>query len=370
MKTIKWVLVTLFILSFGCSKNSDVIKIGASMPLTGDGAVYGVPQKNAAQMAVDEINKTGGLLGMKVILDAQDDQAKPTLAANNAQYFVTDKNLIGVIGFPNSGNAIAASKIFAEHNIPYVASSPTNPVLTQQGFKNVFRFAPTDNMQGASDAKFIKNVLRYNELFILHDNQAYGKGLATNVKESFEKLGGKVSSFDAIQARQNDYRTILYKIKNEKPKVIFYGGMLEEGAKLVQQAKEIGLNVKFVFGDGCFDQKFKQLAGTDCKNVYISFLAPPWDSFEPAKKFAEQYKGKYGESVPPFAPYGYDAVMVLSKAIEKANSNDKDKIIESLKTLKYKGITGNIWFNENGQTPERDFYFYHFNNNGQLVIKL
>lgn len=361
-------LIVTIIILFLDKEQGDTIIIGAAMPLTGDGAIYGVPQRNAAELAVEEINAKVGLLGKKVVLDAQDDQANPTQAVNVARYFVSNKNVVGVIGFPNSGNAIAAAKIFNENNMPYVASSPTNPKLTQLGYKNVFRFAPTDDMQGISAAEFIYYKLGINQIVMLNDNQAYGNGLAIQVKNHFEKIGGKILLFDNIVSGQKDYRNILSKTKTLKPKAIFYGGMLEEGAKIVKQAEEIKLKTYFVFGDGCFDEKFKELASTDCKNVFISFLAPPWDEISTSKQFVEKFKKKYRQDVPPFAPYGYDAVIVLSKAIEKANSTGKGKIIETLKNINYKGITGDIWFNGNGQTPDRDFYFYRFNDLGNLVL--
>ncbi len=362
-------LVYFLILDKG---NEDVIIIGAAMPLSGDGAIYGVPQRNAAELAILEINENGGLLGKKVVLDAQDDQANPTLAVNVARYFVSNKNVVGVIGFPNSGNAIAAAKIFMENNMPYIASSPTNPKLTQLGYKNVFRFAPTDDMQGISVAEFIYNRLGVNEIVILNDNQAYGNGLASQVKNHFEELGGKILLFDNIVVGQKDYRNILTKVKTLKPKVVFYGGMLEEGAKLVKQAEEIRLNTNFVFGDGCFDEKFKELSGTDCKNVFISFLAPPWSEIPTAKQFVEKYKAKFGQDVPPFAPYGYDATLVLLKAIEKNNSLNKGKIINQIRENNFivKGVTGDIQFEINGQSKNITFYFYQFvNNNLKLYIK-
>jgi ABC-type branched-subunit amino acid transport system substrate-binding protein len=346
-----------------------VIKIGAAMPLTGEGALYGEPQKLAAELAVEDINNKGGLLGKKVILIAQDDKAQPTEAVNIAHMFASRQDIIGVIGYPNSGNAIPASKILYERGIPYIATTPTNPLLTQQGFKNVFRFAPTDDMQGISDAEFIFNKLNTRSVVIIHDNTAYGKGIATYVKEHFQYLGGKVLMFDALIPGEKDYRSILLKAAKYKPGAIFYGGMMPEGAILVKQAEELGLKFKFVFGDGCFDEQFKKLAGTDCKNVYISFLAPPWENVPTAREFVNKYRARYG-SVPPFAPYGYDAMMVLAEAIRRAKSLNREKIIQTLHdpTFVVQGVTGEIKFNENGQTPGRRFYFYTFNEKGRLVL--
>ena len=344
-------------------------KIAAAMPLTGDGAVYGDPQRRAAELAIEEINKKGGLLGKKISLLAQDDKAQPADAVNIAQFFTSRNDIVGVIGYPNSGNAIPASKIFHSHKMPYMATSPTNPVLTQQGYDNVFRFAPTDDMQGISGAEFIFNRLKIHSVIIIHDNASYGKGLATQVKERFKSLGGKVLLFDALIAGENDYRSILSKAKGYKPEAIFFGGMMPEGSILVRQAKELGLQTKFIFGDGCFDEQFKKLAGTDCRNVYISFLAPPWEAVPTAKEFVEKYKARYG-SVPPFAPYGYDAVIVLAEGVKRASSLDHEKIIQALHdpTFVVQGVTGEIKFDKNGQTISRRFYFYTFNEEGKLVL--
>lgn len=357
----------------GCSKEQpepDEIKIAAAMPLTGDGAFYGEPQRKAAAMAVEEINNNGGLLGRKLILLAHDDKAQATEAVNLAHMFAANRDIAGVIGHPNSGNAIAASKIYHDHQIPYVATSPTNPTLTQQGFENVFRFAPTDDMQGISGAKFIFDNLKVDSIVVIHDNASYGKGLADGVKRHFESLGGKILLFDAIIAGERDYRSILSKVASLNPKVVFYGGMMPEGAVLVRQAKELGIDSQFVFGDGCFDEKLKGLAGTSCSNVYISFLAPPWEEVPDAEAFVKKYKERH-RSVPPFAPYGYDAVLVLAEAIKKANSSRRENIIGALRDPEFEvqGVTGKIKFDKNGQTVGRLFYFYTFDAEGKLALK-
>lgn len=364
------IIILSLIVFIGCVKKEEKeIKIGSVMPLTGDGAVYGEPQRKAAELATTEINEKGGLLGRKVVLVAQDDKKEPKEAANIAQMFTSSKDIIGVIGHPNSGAAIAASKIYSEKNMPFVITSATNPVITQQGFKNIFRFAPTDDMQGISDADFIFNILKVSALVVIHDNAAYGKGLASQVKQHFESLGGKVLLFDAIMAGESDYRSLLSKLKNYKPAAVFYGGMHTEAAKLLKQAKEIGLDSKFIFGDGCFDESLLKLSGTDGKNVYVSFLAAPWQEVPSAKSFVEKYQKLYG-NVPPFAPYGYDAVMVLAEGIRRAGSTDANKVITALRAPDFtiEGVTGKIKFDSNGQVTDRAFYFYTFNDNGNFVL--
>jgi ABC-type branched-subunit amino acid transport system substrate-binding protein len=338
------------------------------MPLTGEGAAYGLPQRRAAELAAEDLNSQGGVLGRKIAIVAQDDKAQPSDAVNIAQFFASNGDIVGVIGYPNSGSAIPASKIFNSQNIPYVATSPTNPVLTQQGFQNVFRFAPTDDMQGISAAEFIFNGLKIHSIVVIHDNAAYGKGLASQVKDRFESLGGKILLYDSLVPGERDYRAVLSKAASFKPEAIFFGGMMPEGSTLVREAVELGLKTRFVFGDGCFDEQFKKLAATDCKNVAISFLAPPWDEVPTAKEFVNKYTGRYG-SVPPFAPYGYDAVIVLAEGIRRANSLDHRKIVEALRDPAFvvQGVTGEIKFDGTGQTATRRFYFYAFDDNGKLV---
>lgn len=369
--SVAYIIILTFMLgSFGCAKKeSQEIKIGAVMPLTGEGAVYGEPQKRAAELAVEDLNAKGGLLGKKVVLSAQDDKAQTTEAVNIAHLFIASQDIVAVMGHPNSGNAIAASKIYNERKMPYVATTPTNPILTQQGFRYVFRFAPTDDIQGIAAAEFIFNRLKLRTAVVIHDNAAYGKGLATQVRDHFQSLGGKVPLFDALIAGEKDYRALLSKAASYKPEAIFYGGMLPEGSLLARQAKELGLKSKFVFGDGAFDERFIELSGTKGDNVYISFLAPPWEVIPAAKEFAEKYKTRYGP-VPAFAPYGYDAVFVLAEAVKKAGSLDRERIIQALHDPGFtvQGVTGTIQFDKNGQTTGRGFFFYTFNNEGKLVL--
>ncbi|MGD8719887.1 MAG: branched-chain amino acid ABC transporter substrate-binding protein [Candidatus Zixiibacteriota bacterium] len=355
---------------FACKKKEpETIKIAIVTPLTGDGAVYGVPQKNAAEIAVNEINENGGLLGRKVELLPYDDKADPKEAVTIANKVVTLPGITGVVGHPNSGNAIPASKIYKESGLPYVVTSATNPEITRQGFENVFRFAPTDDMQGISAARFISETLGVDNVAVIHDNAAYGKGIADNVKQESEKLGLKVVLYDALNPGQKEYRAIIEKLKGVTPAVVFYGGMAPEGAKLVKQAKELGLETTFVMGDGCFDEKLPELAGTDCKNVCVSFLAPPWGEVGSAKGFVEEYKRDFGD-VPAFAPYGYDAVKVLAAGISKAESQDHEAIIEALRApgFSVEGVTGKITFDDNGQTTDRSFYFYTFGDDGRFKL--
>ena len=347
-----------------------VIKVAFIGPLTGDNAIFGVPQKNAAQLAVEHVNAAGGVLGRKVELVVEDGRGLPEQAVSAASKVALDSAVVGVVGHPNSGCAIPASKVYHDNGLLFVTSTATNPKLTDQGFDDVFRFAPTDDVQGRSDAEFIFTGLGKRSLVLLHDNAAYGKGIADQVRQRYMELGGKVILEDAIDPQQRDFKLILSRIRQLHPPVIFYGGMLPEGTKLVKQAGEVGLETLFVFGDGCYDSKFRELAGTPCRNVLISFLAAPVETMASARKFYDAYKARYGDVPTFFTPYAYDAVNVVLDAVRKARSADRAAAIRALRDPNYRfqGVTGPIRFNGQGQDTNRSFFVYTFSEAGDLVL--
>lgn len=350
----------------GCSKK-EIVVIGVG-PLTGEGAVYGKPQIDAAAMAIEEINRAGGMLGQQIKFIPYDDKKDPKEAVNIAQQVVNNSNVIAIIGHPNSGTAMAASKVYNQHRYPFIISSATNPQITEQGFDNVFRFVPTDAMQGKSIALFAKNTLAKNTIWIIYSNMEYGKGLAESVRENFVSQGGTVKYFDSVEPNAADYRPIIAKLKSTKPEIIVFPAMLPEAAKFIRQLKEQNVKATVILGDGAFDEQLKPLSGTDCSNVILSFLVPPWETIPTAKVFVEKFKQKYG-SLPPFTPYGYETIKVLAVAVNKANSFDKDKIIAALHAQDFlvNGITGTVVFDQKGQAKDRLFYFYKFDNIGKLI---
>ncbi len=359
-------VVLIFLFIAGCGRKEPVVI--AVAPLSGEGAVYGKPQVEAAQMAVDEMNAAGGLLGEQIRLIPYDDKKDAKEAVSIAQQVVTNKNVVAVLGHPNSSTAMAASKVYHQHKYPFVISSATNPKITEQGFDNVFRFVPTDAMQGKSIAIFARNTLGKNKLWIVYSNMEYGKGLAESIRESFVALGGEIKFFDAVQPNVTDYKTILSKLKTLKPDLIAFPAMLPEAAKFIRQMKELKLEAFVLLGDGAFDEQLVTLSNTNCANVAVSFMAPPWETIPTAQSFVTKFKQKYG-TLPPFAPYGYEAMNVLTAAVRKANSFDRDKIISVFRSPEFAvdGITGRITFDDKGQAQDRLFYFYKFNTGGKLV---
>lgn len=361
-------LFFLLLLVAGCTPESNVIKIGFVAPLTGDQAEIGIDEQNGAQLAVDEVNAKGGLLGKKVILVPLDDKHDPKEAVNAANKLVSDPAIVGVIGHLNSGTSIPASAVYNRAGMAMISPSATAVELTRQGFKNVFRVCTTDAVQGPSMADFLVKDKKFRRIVVLHDKSAYGQGLADSFKPQAEKNGARILLYEGITQGDKDFSAILTKIKGLNPDVIYFGGMHSEGALLARQAKELGIRAAFAGGDGMFGTEYSNIAGSAARNTYVSFLAPPFDKLESARAFVEKYNAKYGP-IKQYAPYAYDATRVMLSAIEKSGSTRKEDIIAAIAgTLNFPGVTGKFSFDANGDTTNKRFYFYTFDADGKPVL--
>lgn len=368
---LKILILGLFslLLMAGCApKESNVIKIGLVAPLTGDQAEIGIDEQNGAQLAVDEVNAKGGLLGKKVVLVPLDDKHDPKEAVNAANKLVSDPAVVGVVGHLNSGTSIPASAVYNRAGIAMISPSATNPQLTRQGFKNVFRVCTTDEVQGPAMADFLVKDKKFRKIVILHDKSAYGQGLADTFKVQAEKNGATILLYEGITQGDKDFSAVLTKIKGLNPDVIYFGGMHSEGGLLARQGKDLGLRAAIAGGDGMFGTEFSKVAGPAARKAYVSFLAPPFEKLDSAKGFVDAYTAKYGP-IKQYAPYAYDAAKVMLEAIEKAGSTHKDAIIKAVaETKEFPGVTGKISFDENGDTTNKRFYFYTFDSEGKPVL--
>jgi len=338
----------------------QVIKIGSSGPLSGPQADLGQQLLNGARLAVDEANAAGGVLGAKVELVAMDDKADPKEAVSVANKLVADSSVVAVVGNPNSGTALPASPVYHQNGMPFVIAAATNPKITQQGFREVFRICPTDDMQGPQAANFAIEELKKTRIALLHDKSPYGQGLVGQFKKEAKRLG--ITSFveeATITAGDSDFSAVLTSLKEKNPDLIYFGGMYPEGGLLLRQSGTLGIKATFMGGDGSFDPQVIQVAGNAAEGAIFSFIAPPWDKIPEAKDFSDKYRARHSE-IGAFSPYGYDSVNVVISALKKAGKVDRQAIIEALRApdFSYKGVTGTIRFDEKGDAKDKRLYFY------------
>lgn len=351
-------LVIFFILLaavFGCLKKSDVIKIGVAGPMTGDQSKMGTDFKNGVTLAVEEWNAKGGVLGKKIELTISDDQHDPKQAVSVANMMV-NSGVIAVIGHFNSSCSIPASDIYHRAGIPIVSPGSTNPQLTEKGYQNVFRVCGRDDQQGRAGGVFVKNQLRLKKVAVLHDKTTYGQGLADEFRKTLGNDVGVVYYGGIVQG-DKDFKSVLTAIREKNPELIFFGGIYPEAGLLVRQAKELGLKVPFMSGDGTIDPKFIEIAGTEAaEGTYLTFSPNP-NNIPSAKDFLKNYTKRFGE-IGPYSIYAYDAANIVLGAIKGAGSPDGKSISEKLHSMDFDGATGKVKFDNKGDVTAAPYVIW------------
>ena len=325
------------------------VKIGHVAPLTGPQAHLGKDNENAARMAIDEINAKAIEIGgakVKFELVAEDDQADPKQGTIVAQKLV-DAKVAGVVGHLNSGTTIPASKIYFDAGIPQISPSATNPKYTQQGFATAFRVMANDVQQGKVLGEYAAKQLAAKSVAIIDDRTAYGQGLADEFEKAAVAAGAKVATREFTNDKATDFAAILTKIKSKKVDLIFFGGMDAQGGPLVKQMKSLGLKSKFLTGDGSFTPEFIKLAGPASEGQYASLPGVPLEQMPGGKAFGDTFTAKYGP-IQLYAPYVYDAVMVMADSMKRANSVDAAKYLPEIGKTDYQGVSAKIQFDDKG----------------------
>ncbi len=353
------ILCSFMLFIIGCtSTDTNVIRIGAAGPMTGDQSKMGVDLRNGAELAVTEWNERGGVLGKKIELLSGDDQADPKQAVSVANKFINQK-AVAVVGHWNSSCSIPASKYYNDANMVMISPATTNPQLTQQGFKRVFRVCGTDDQQGRVAADFVLKKLHPKRIAIIHDKTAYGQGLADYFKKA---LGGnaEIVYYGGIIQRDPDYKAVLTTIKNNNPDLYFFGGVYPEAGRLVRQAKEIGLNIPMVTGDGVFDPTFINIAGKAAEGTYVTFGKEP-AGLASAQSFIQKYKVRYGEPG-PYSIYAYDAANVILTAIAQTGISDGSRVAEYISKSTFHGAFGDISFDKYGDVTVAPYVIWQVKN--------
>jgi len=336
--------------------DSVTVKIGHAGPLTGGIAHLGKDDENGARLSVDEHTARKLKIGGKTIkfeLMSEDDQADPKMGPTIAQKFA-DAKVAGVAGHLNSGVSIPASAVYNQAGIPMISGSATNPKLTEQGFKNVFRTVGRDDQQGPAIAQYLASQ-KIKKVAIADDATAYGEGLANEVEKTLKAAGVQVVAREKATDKTTDFKAILTKMKGKAPDAVFYGGMDATGGPMLKQARELGIKSMFSFGDGACTDEMAKLAGAAAEGLICSQAGLPASAA--SKEFNDAFKAKYGE-VKQYAPFFYDAVGLMIAAMQKADSTDPAKYLPELQKIKYNGATGLIEFDDKGDRKNAEITIF------------
>ncbi|NLM43975.1 MAG: ABC transporter substrate-binding protein [Clostridiales bacterium] len=365
MRKLSFLLVMIMVLSLftGCnsepaapaaSSESNTIKVGLNYELSGNVATYGQGLTEGIELAVEEINNNGGVLGKQVELVKADNKSDNAEAANVATKLITRDKVVAILGPATSGNTKGAIPVATQHKVPLISASATADDVTVDSNGNVrefiFKTCFSDSFQGVIMANFAFEDLKVKNAAILMDNTSdYSKGLSTSFKERFESLGGTVVTEQAYQAKEKDFRAVLTNIKSANPEVLYLPGYYEEVGLIVKQARDLGLNVPVLGGDGYDSPKLTELAGNEALNgVYFTNHYSSMDDSPEVVEFKEAFNAKYGKDPDAFNALGYDLAYFLADAIERAGEAEPLKIKDALAATKdFKGITGTLTVDEN-----------------------
>ncbi len=353
-----------------------IVKIGHVGPTSGSIAHLGKDNENGARMAIEELNAKGVMIGgkkAKFELLAEDDAADPKQGTAAAQKLV-DSKVNGVIGHLNSGTTIPASKIYFDAGIPQISPSATNPKYTRQKYNTAFRVVADDVHLGGTLGRYAVKDLKGKSIAVIDDRTAYGQGVAEEFMKGVEAAGGKPVGREFTTDKATDFTAILTNLKAKKPDIVFFGGMDAVAGPMLRQMKQLGIDAKLMGGDGiCTTELPKLAAGTMADGQVVCAEAGGVDdSYKKGlEDFKVAYKKKYDTDVKIYAPYVYDAVMVMAAAMQKAGSADPKVYLPVLaKTDGYKGVTGTIGFDAKGDIKNGalTLYTYKGGNREQLAV--
>lgn len=321
----------------GGAQKNDTIKIGFISHQTGDAAVWGISEANGAKLAVEEINKAGGVLGKQLELFNYDGRGNAADTVNATKRLIQQDKVVAVIGTHFSGPSIAMAPILEAAKVPQLATLATNPKVTVDDSGKArpytFRLAFIDPYQGKILADFAVNKLNKKSAAILYDvSSDYSTGLTEFFTKRFEELGGKIVAKQAFRGGDVDFRPQLSEIKAKGAEVMFLPILFKEVALAAKQAKDLGLNVVMLGGDGWFSPELMTMAGDLLTGSYV-VQHTSWEDPEP-KAFYDKYKAKYNQDPELNAVFGYDAVYMMADAIKRAGKVDGEDIRNALEKTK------------------------------------
>ncbi|MGZ3182578.1 MAG: branched-chain amino acid ABC transporter substrate-binding protein [Telluria sp.] len=359
-----WLAPVLGALAAGASAQ-EVVRIAHVAATSGPIAYFGKDNENGARMAIEALNARGVTIGGKKVrweLVPEDDAGDPKQATAVAQKLV-DLKVNGVVGHETSGTCIPASKIYHDAGIPEISPAATSPKYTEQGFNNTFRVVANDTQLGRTLGKYAVKSMGAKRVAVIDDRTAYGQGLVTEVAKGLQDNGATIVAREFTNDKATEFSAILTRVRAAKPDLVFFGGMSAVAGPMLRQMKQLGLNQKFVGGDGiCSDELAKLAQGAMADGQVVCAEAGGVEAAgKPAlEAFNAAYRKRYGIEVQIYAPYAYDAVMAIAQSMVKAGSSAPAKYLPELAKIDYKGLTGTIAFDPKGDIRNGTLTLYTF----------
>jgi branched-chain amino acid transport system substrate-binding protein len=332
----------------GTPAGADTILLGEVGSLTGAQATFGISTRNGIELALKEANAAGGVKGKKLAVRVYDNQGRADEAAQAVTRLITQDKVVLVLGEVASSNSLAMAEKAQAAGVPMITPSSTNPSVTAKG-DYIFRVCFIDPFQGYVMAKFARDNLKVDRVAILQDNKsAYSIGLTEVFQRKFAEMGGKIVGTESYSQGDTDFRGQLTALKKTKPQAIYVPGYYSDVGVIARQARELGLMVPLMGGDGWDSEKLFELAGNALEGSYFSNHYSPDNPDPKVQKFISDYKAAYGGVPDALAALGYDAAKVAINALEKAPDLSGPAIRDAIAQTKgFPGVAGTISLDEN-----------------------
>ena len=338
------------LVALGCGgggEGANEIAVGHVASMTGDTATFGRSADEGMRMAIEELNGAGGALGKKLDLLTEDDRSVTEEARTAAQKLIQRDHVEALLGEVASSRSLAAAPEAQRAKVPMISPGSTNPKVTEVG-DYVFRACFIDPFQGAVMARFALGELHARRLAILFDfKQDYSVGLADFFRDTVKKSGGEIVADERYTSGDIEFRAQLTTIRAANPDAIFVPGYYTELGLIAKQARELGINVPLLGGDGWDSEKTLEIGGEAVEGDYFSTHYAA-DSDDPhVQEFVKRFQSKYGSTPDAMAALGYDTAGILADALKRAGSTDGPKLRDAIAATKgFAGVTGKISIDE------------------------
>jgi branched-chain amino acid transport system substrate-binding protein len=339
-------LVAAVLTGCGGGEEDNTTPVAIVGPITGQYASFGAQMKNGGEMAVEDINASGGVLGKKLDHSTGDDACDPKQAVAVANQ-MTAAGVKLVAGHYCSGSSIPASKVYADSDMVQISPASTNPTFTDdRAGPNIYRVCGRDDQQGGVAGKYLASHLADKKIAFVHDKTAYGKGLADETKKAMNGAGKQEEMYEAITAGEKDYSALVSKLKQANIDVVYFGGYHTEAGLIIRQMRDQGMQTILMGGDALITQEFWSITGDAGEGTLMTFSPDPRKN-PAAAEVVKRFKDK-GIEPEGYVLYTYAALQAWKQAAEKAKSVKRDDIVKALNDTEFDTVIGKFKFNEKG----------------------
>lgn len=355
----KFLAIAVAMCLFAGAAQAKEITVAVAGPFSGPMANFGEQFKNGATQSAKDINAAGGVLGQQIKVKYFDDACDPKQAVTVANQIVAEK-IPFVVGHFCSGSTIPASRVYADEGVLMITPAATNPQITQQGYKNVFRVVGQDNDQGTSIAKYVLRTFPGKNVALVHDKQTYSKGLIEAVAKTLEPADTKIELRENVNVGEKDYTSLVTRLKEKNIDVLVYGGYQNEAGLITRQMREQGLKTVLIGGDAISSIDYWAITGKAGEGTL--FTSPPDLTKNPDnKKIMDNFKSA---KISPdgYAIYTYATLKLWADTVNKIGATEPSKVIAALRSGEYDTPIGKIGFDDKGDVKNASFAVYQFTN--------